>query len=113
MKWLKSSIVILSFFAFNFMFAQENAFAKQSFKVRGNCEMCKSKIEKAAKSVNGVKSAKWNMVTGKMNVKYNKDKTTIDIIQQSIAEVGYDTEEYVAKDEDYDNLHYCCKYKRD
>ena len=32
-----------------------------TFKVDGNCEMCKQRIEKAAKSINGVSFAKWNI----------------------------------------------------
>jgi len=53
------------------------------------------------------------MVTQKMTVKYITDKTTVSLIQESIANVGYDTGTYKAKDETYNNLHHCCKYKRD
>jgi copper chaperone CopZ len=74
--------------------------------------MCKKKIEKAAKSVDGIKSAKWNVVNGNMKVKFDTNKTTSDAIQSAIAAVGYDTENYRAKDEVYENLHYCCKYER-
>ena len=74
--------------------------------------MCKKKIEKAAKSFDGIKSAKWNVVNGNMKVKFDTNKTTSDAIQSAIAAVGYDTENYRAKDEVYENLHYCCKYER-
>ena len=33
-------------------------------------------------------------------------------IQKAIASVGHDTELYSAKEEDYNNLHSCCKYER-
>jgi len=34
---------------------------KISFEVKGNCEMCKKRIEKAAFSVKGVKMATWDI----------------------------------------------------
>jgi len=111
-KSILFSIVII-ILCLNSIICQENNFIKNSFKVSGNCEMCKSKIEKAANSIEGVKYAKWNMVTQKMTVKYITDKTTVSLIQESIANVGYDTGTYKAKDETYNNLHHCCKYKRD
>jgi len=93
--------------------AQEVTYTKSNFKVWGNCDMCKSKIEKAAKQVDGVKSAKWNVVSQKMFVKFNEKETSIDEIQATIAGTGYDTEKHKAKDEDYNNLHHCCKYDRE
>ena len=92
--------------------AQKPNYTKKTFFVSGNCGMCKKKIEKAAKSVDGIKSAKWNVVNGNMKVKFDTNKTTSDAIQSAIAAVGYDTENYRAKDEVYENLHYCCKYER-
>ncbi len=92
--------------------AQDATPVKESFKVWGNCDMCKSKIEKAVKSIDGVKYAKWNVASKKMYVKFYEDKTSVDAIQKAIADVGYDTEKYKAKDEVYNNLHSCCKYDR-
>jgi len=92
--------------------AQEVSYIKSSFRVWGNCDMCKSKIEKAAKKIDGVKVAKWNVVSQKMFVKFNDQVTSIDEIQATIAGTGYDTEKHKAKDDDYNNLHHCCKYDR-
>ena len=91
---------------------QKPKYEKVNFKVWGKCEMCKTKIEKAAKSVDGVKTARWNMVDGEMKVKFNTENTDLEKIQQAIAFVGYDTELFKATDESYNNLHYCCKYER-
>ena len=88
------------------------ALVSKTFKVWGNCDMCKSKIEKAAKSVEGVTSAKWKVESKKMQVKYNSELTSLDEIKKAIAAVGYDTEEFKSTDEDYNNLHGCCKYDR-
>ena len=53
-------MVILMLMGFGVL-AQE--YHKAKFKVWGNCEMCQTKIVKAAKSVEGVKKAHWNIAT--------------------------------------------------
>ena len=93
--------------------AQKVKYQKTNFLVSGNCEMCKTKIESAAKSVEGVKNSSWNVVNRKMKVKFNPEITSIDQIQKAIATIGYDTEKFRADDEVYDKLHYCCKYQRE
>ena len=93
-------------------FAQKPKWEKVNFQVSGNCDMCKTKIEKAAKAVEGVKTARWNVVSKKMKVKFNPAITNTDKIQQIIASIGYDTEKHKATDEVYNNLHHCCKYER-
>ena len=94
------------------VYAQKPKYEKANFKVLGKCEMCTTTIEKAAKSVDGVKTARWNMVNEKIKVKFDPEKTDLEKIQQSIAFVGYDTELFKATDESYNSLHYCCKYER-
>ena len=92
--------------------AQKPKYEKENFKVWGKCEMCTTTIEKAAKSVEGVKTARWNMVNENIKVKFNPEKTDLEKIQQAIAFVGYDTELFKATNESYNKLHYCCKYER-
>lgn len=86
--------------------------SKEKFKVWGNCGMCNKKITEAAKSIDGVLSAKWNSETQMMVVKFKTDQTSLDEIQKKIVSIGYDTEKHKADDEVYNNLHYCCKYDR-
>lgn len=83
-----------------------------TFKVSGNCEMCKSKIEKAAKAA-GATKAEWSEETHVMEVSFDGKKTSADKIQQKIAGVGYDTEKYKALATAYDKLPGCCKYDRE
>ena len=83
----------------------------ETFKVSGNCGMCKSKIEKAAKEA-GAKEAEWNKDTKELTVKYSSTSTNAAKIQQKIAEVGYDNVGFKATDAAYDKLHGCCKYDR-
>ncbi len=83
-----------------------------SFNVKGNCGMCKTKIEKAANSVEGVSSVNWNVDTKVITLLFNESKTNLDAIHNAIAKVGYDTDKVKANDEVYNNLHGCCKYDR-
>ena len=102
-------IVILMLLGFGVMAQQ---YHKAKFKVWGNCEMCQTKIVKAAKSVEGVKKANWNIATLQMSVKFDVDLTSLDKIQKVIADRGYDNEGFRSEDKIYENLHYCCKYER-
>jgi periplasmic mercuric ion binding protein len=102
-------IAILLLAIANLSIAQSN---EESFKVYGNCGMCKSKIEKAATSA-GATYAVWDQDTKVLTVKYNSTSTNTAKIQKKIAKAGYDNEGLKAKDEDYNKLHGCCKYDRE
>jgi len=109
MKTLKiSSILFLLLGLYNFSFAQEKT---DSFKVAGECGMCKKKIEKAAKTA-GASYAVWDTKSKQLVVKYSSESTNQARIQQSIAGVGYDTPDYKATDEAYNKLDACCQYDR-
>ncbi len=84
-----------------------------TFGVRGNCGMCKTTIEKAASSVEGVSKANWNKDQKKIDVSFDASKTTEMDIQKAIAVSGYDTEMAKGNEEAYTNLHGCCKYDRE
>jgi copper chaperone CopZ len=103
------SIVLFFAFAFsNSTFAQTQS---DTIKVWGSCGMCKGKIEKAAKSA-GAKSATWDVESHMLVLSYKTDKTDLKKIQESIAKVGYDTQDVTADNAAYDALHGCCKYDR-
>lgn len=85
---------------------------KETFKVWGNCGMCKTTIEKAVNQIDGVKACDWNVESKMLTVKFDEEKTNLDEIKKAIAAVGYDTEEYRASDEVYSKLHHCCQYDR-
>jgi len=85
---------------------------QQHFKVAGNCEMCKDRIETEAKSVLGVVSAEWSIETKMLQVEFDQDKTSVDDIQKAIAKVGHDTEKFKAPDEVYKALPECCLYRK-
>jgi periplasmic mercuric ion binding protein len=91
------------------VFAQSKT---EKFKVYGACGMCENRIEKAAKSVDGVTAADWDQKTNMLELTYDESKTNSDKVHLAVAKVGHDTDKQKAKDEVYNNLHSCCKYER-
>lgn len=83
-----------------------------SFEVSGNCEMCKDRIEKVAKSVVGVGSASWNIPDKLLTVKFSEGKTSKEAIQKAIAMAGHDTGKFKASDAAYKALPECCLYRK-
>lgn len=82
-----------------------------TFQVSGNCGMCETKIEKAAKAA-GASYAEWNKDSKIITVKYNSASSNLAKIQKSIADAGYDNVGVKSTAEAYDKLHGCCKYER-
>ena len=86
-----------------------------TFGVRGNCGMCKSTIESATMSIEGVDTASWSTESKMISINVSTEITDqfINDIHNAIAKSGYDTELSTAVDEDYDKLPMCCKYNRE
>ena len=84
-----------------------------NIKVSGTCSMDKRRIEAAAYSVEGVKSANWNEYTQVLTLTFNVfKKDAADNVQKKIASVGNDTEKYRAEDAVYNKLPDCCHFQR-
>jgi len=84
----------------------------ETLKVSGNCDLCKARIEKAAKSVSGVMTAEWTAEKQMIHVEFDPAKTSSDAIQKAIAKVGHDTEKFKASDMTYKQLPECCWYRK-
>lgn len=82
------------------------------FKVAGNCDVCKARIEEAAQSVAGVISANWEADKQLVHVQLDPSKTNEDAVQKAIALAGHDTEKYKASDSTYNKLPECCLYRK-
>lgn len=91
---------------------KKNKNAKHEIEVNGNCDMCKKRIEKAALSVKGVKSAVWHADHQDMHLILDENKCSIDQVHEAVAKVGHDTEKVKATDDAYNNLHGCCLFER-
>ena len=79
--------------------------------VKGSCEMCKDRIEKAAKEVEGVSFASWEIEKEVLHLNYDPKKTSVDDIAKNVAKAGHDTDKYKADKATYDALPACCKYR--
>jgi mercuric ion binding protein len=103
------------FICLTLLFISFSTFAQQSksedIKVWGNCGMCKSTIEKAAKSA-GATDANWNEDTKILTVSYDASNSGNQKIQKAVAAAGYDTQDLTAPEDVYNKLHGCCKYDR-
>jgi len=87
------------------------ATVKSTFKVWGNCEMCKETIE-GSLQVEGVSAADWSTETKMMAVTYDTTQISLDQVQKNIAAAGYDNVKYKGDANAYAELPGCCKYDR-
>ncbi|MCW3126426.1 MAG: ATPase [Bacteroidetes bacterium] len=103
------SVLIIAILSVNTISAA-GKFKKESFKVSGNCGMCKTAIEGSLK-VDGIEAAIWNPDTKKLQVKYDPAVITINKIHHLVAGAGYDTDLVKADEKAYDGLAKCCQYR--
>ncbi|MBA5629382.1 TonB-dependent receptor domain-containing protein [Moheibacter lacus] len=84
----------------------------EEIKVRGNCGMCKDRIES---TVNTFPSANgsWNINSKILTLSFDPKKTSKDQIMKKVAEVGHDNELYLADDKVYQSLPGCCQFDRE
>lgn len=108
---MKNVLLIISVMLLGITGFAQNKNARATIQVDGVCGMCKERIEKASIKAKGVKSAQWNVQTHELKLIYNEGKTDLATIQQSIADSGHDTQDVRAKDEVYDAIDDCCKYR--
>ncbi|TXF76125.1 TonB-dependent receptor domain-containing protein [Chryseobacterium sp.] len=109
MKTLFKSLLIFLFFIVQNISAQN--ITKSTFKVKGECGMCKDRIETTAKEA-GATYANWNEETQQLSVAYNESKLSATQLLKKIADVGHDNEQFTALDSVYENLPACCHYER-
>jgi len=108
---VKRLLIILSIlFTSVFSFAQQKDIITETYKVEGNCNMCKKRIEDAA-FIKGVKRAEWDKETQQLKVVYVPSKTSADKILTAVAKAGHSSDKITATEADYNNLPECCHYK--
>jgi copper chaperone CopZ len=107
-KILMAITLLLSFTACN---AQIKNAKTESVKIYGNCGMCKTTIEKAG-NVKKVAQVDWNKDTKMATLTYDSSKTNQEEILKRIALAGYDSDQFLAPDDVYNNLPGCCQYDR-
>lgn len=94
--------------AINILFANDN-FKKVEIKTSAVCEMCKDRIEKSLKEIDGVVSADLNLTNKVVTVEFDLTKTDSDKIKEKISETGYDADDYKKSKKAFKKLPKCCK----
>jgi len=107
----KIMAVIAMVFTFTACEAQIKNEKKETVKIYGNCNMCKSTIEKAG-NVSKTAKVEWNKDTKMASIAYDQKTTNLDEILKRIALVGYDSDAFRAPDDAYAKLPECCQYDR-
>jgi hypothetical protein len=116
MKQVKFMLAIVLLFGFGTIASSQTDAKKttqktETFKVWGECGMCKSRIEKAAKA-EGAVTAVWDIKTDMLAVTFDESKTSVYALSKKMAAVGHDTEKYKASEDVYAKLPECCHYER-
>jgi len=91
----------------------QNKNAKHELHVKGNCGQCKERIEKAAYSAKGVKTAQWNADSETLNIILNESKGSVESVEDAIVAVGHDANDKKATEKAYSVLPSCCLYDRE
>ncbi len=90
---------------------KKNKNKKVDVEVSGVCGMCEKRIEKAAYSVKGVKSAEWHVDDQDLHLIIDETKCSLLDVEKAIAKAGHDTKNVKATDAEYAKVHGCCKYR--
>ena len=88
----------------------QSKISETSLEVDGLCGMCKQRIENAA-YLPGVKKVNWDKETHQLDLVFRNDKVSKEDIIASINAAGHDVKGAIATDEQYANIHGCCRYR--
>lgn len=110
MKTLLKSLCLFSLLFSAIIFSQ--TIIKSTFMVKGECAMCKDRIENSAKK-SGATVANWNAATQKLAIEFDESETSADQILRNIADIGHDNEKFSATSSVYNELPSCCHYERE
>lgn len=83
--------------------------AHAEFYVRGNCGMCKERIDKTVAALPGVAKADWNVESKSIIVDYDSTKVSSMEIEKAVAATGHATKSVVMDSTAHDKLPMCCK----
>ncbi|MEY4279181.1 MAG: hypothetical protein RL377_1185 [Bacteroidota bacterium] len=107
---MKNYILLVCLTLISILSVAQNKLTETSFKVFGECEQCKSRIELAAK-LKGVQFAVWDMDTKMLLLSYDPNMVSLDKIQNKIVAVGHDLMDKKANNQVYNALPACCHYR--
>lgn len=111
--FLATILIALGFVLSYSSFAQkEKAVLKikeAKIKTTAQCELCKERIEKAVKKLNGIESCDLQVDSKVLTVKYDSEATDIDKIRKAVNKAGYGADDTKADAKAYRKLPKCCQ----
>jgi mercuric ion binding protein len=92
-------------------FTQQKPIAKAIIKTPTvQCEACKDRIERRLFKEDGIATVKADYRRHTVTVTYYKDRTNIENIKTSLANLGYDADDITADEEAYKKLPKTCQH---
>jgi mercuric ion binding protein len=92
-------------------FAQPKPIAKAVIQTPTvQCEACKDRVERRLFKEDGIASVKADYHKHTVTVSYYKDRTNIENIKTSLANLGYDADDVTADEEAYKSLPKTCQH---
>jgi periplasmic mercuric ion binding protein len=83
--------------------------AEASFWVRGNCGMCKERIEGTLNGTKGVTAASYDVDAKMVSVQYDSTLVGLEDLQKACAAVGHETKSHSVAAEVDQALPICCQ----
>lgn len=77
--------------------------------MRGNCRICKERIEKAALAVEGVTYATWTVSNGELELAFDPERTSLEEISLAIARIGHETNLHQVEESVMSQMPACCR----
>lgn len=92
-------------------FSQQKAIAKAVISTPTvQCEACKNRVEQHLFKEDGITSVKADYRRHTVTVAYYKDRTNIENIKTSLANLGYDADDVTVNEESYKLLPKTCQH---
>jgi copper chaperone CopZ len=109
MKPFSTSIaIILISFSFSMLSCSSKTKMKE-FYVRGNCEMCKERLETSLKSEKGIELLNYKIDQQTLVVKFDTTMISQDLIEKKCADLGHGTHNHPMNEAANEALPECCK----
>lgn len=103
------NLLAVGFSAFTLYSCGSGSLKEESFYVRGNCSMCKDRLESGVKDIAGVANAQYVVKDEMLKVTYDTTITNRVIIEKQCAELGHGTKAYPMNEKNHEELPECCK----
>lgn len=90
----------------------KSADKEAEFYVRGNCDMCKERIETTVKAIPGITTANWDVNSSNLKVTFDSTKVKELDLHKAIAATGHGTKLVEMNAKAHDELPDCCKIEK-